>query len=677
MYYKHSEDEYTKYLKDYLNTETYRFYYSFTYDLSHSLQDNFFYSSKEKEDIKRKYEASDGPVFMWNEFIARSFETETDGLSRDKWIVRLIHGYYEEMSMDLFSNTISTHIISRRMAQNAGTRYNKRGLNSDGFVANYVETEQIVVNLTLFSSNKPLISSFVQVRGSVPLYWYQNSGYSFKPEINIRKDADDQYISSNKHFSDMMGLYGRNIFCMNLMKSREARKSNKEEILGQNYQELVEKLKKQDSHFGSIKYYHIDMKNSIKEDQDDFFNRALKMAEQLSRDYGLFMLNGFVETEGEVAIEYQNGMIRTNCVDCLDRTNFYQNLVSEIVFSKQLKSCLLMHEKESLDLNQKIVQTFQLIWKNTGDNIALQYGGSKAHQQKNRNATEVAYQSIKRYLSNAISDKNRQLQMSVFLGEYSPDAKIQDNKTYLPSEGIIEKYYSDKLFGKQQVDFSRKVHVPGSRSLSERSFIVPQKSLQVGLVEHEFKWILLMPKNFETRKNIISENTDKRIIQGLDRRDEEDFIDLLAEKAEKRKPVSRWEDAVDLGARLEEINQYNQNNLFNNFFTQFNPSECKPRKYEELKEEVYGSIWKDALGNMDYDTTGLSIVTQRLIRQYDLDNIIDHSDTGDEAPQKDEVEKERTILQPAEVLQQSNNLNEMRQILQHVPNAIKNKIKVY
>jgi synaptojanin len=45
-------------------------------------------------------------------------------------------------------------------------RFNVRGSNDDGFVANFVETEQVI-----FLDHE--VSSFVQTRGSVPLFWEQ------------------------------------------------------------------------------------------------------------------------------------------------------------------------------------------------------------------------------------------------------------------------------------------------------------------------------------------------------------------------------------------------------------------------------------------------------------------------------------------------------------------------
>lgn len=63
-------------------------------------------------------------------------------------------------------------LISRRNRYRAGTRYKRRGLDSTGAVANYVETELIIyVQGQLFS--------FVQVRGSIPVFWSQ-TGHRLK-----------------------------------------------------------------------------------------------------------------------------------------------------------------------------------------------------------------------------------------------------------------------------------------------------------------------------------------------------------------------------------------------------------------------------------------------------------------------------------------------------------------
>lgn len=58
-------------------------------------------------------------------------------------------------------------------------RYKRRGVDENGEVANYVETEQIVS----YQSHEV---SFVQVRGSVPVYWSQ-PGFKYRPPPKIDK----------------------------------------------------------------------------------------------------------------------------------------------------------------------------------------------------------------------------------------------------------------------------------------------------------------------------------------------------------------------------------------------------------------------------------------------------------------------------------------------------------
>jgi hypothetical protein len=53
-----------------------------------------------------------------------------------------------------------------------------RGADSEGNVANFVETEQIV-------THGDLRCSFVQVRGSIPIIWTQKPNLKYKPSIHI------------------------------------------------------------------------------------------------------------------------------------------------------------------------------------------------------------------------------------------------------------------------------------------------------------------------------------------------------------------------------------------------------------------------------------------------------------------------------------------------------------
>lgn len=74
-----------------------------------------------------------------------------------------------------------------------------------------METEQIVEYL----SDK---ISFVQIRGSIPLYWSQYPNIKYKPSLNI--DLTKEHLSAAvKHADALTKIYGRQIF-VNLVSER-------------------------------------------------------------------------------------------------------------------------------------------------------------------------------------------------------------------------------------------------------------------------------------------------------------------------------------------------------------------------------------------------------------------------------------------------------------------------
>lgn len=73
--------------------------------------------------------------------------------------------------------------------------YLKRGVNDHGRVANDVETEQIVLDEEA-GSCKGKMSSVVQMRGSIPLFWSQESSrFSPKPDIICEKNTNPHVIN--------------------------------------------------------------------------------------------------------------------------------------------------------------------------------------------------------------------------------------------------------------------------------------------------------------------------------------------------------------------------------------------------------------------------------------------------------------------------------------------------
>lgn len=101
-------------------------------------------------------------------------------------------------------------------------RFNVRGTNDDGHVANFVETEQI---LTTDSQ----ITSFLQTRGSVPLFWEQPGVQVGSHKVRLSRGCPSSPEAAcsalDKHLHLLRERYGRqaivNLLGTNMVGSKE------------------------------------------------------------------------------------------------------------------------------------------------------------------------------------------------------------------------------------------------------------------------------------------------------------------------------------------------------------------------------------------------------------------------------------------------------------------------
>lgn len=130
------------------------FYYSLDCDITNNLQ--------------RRGESPDDR-FYWNLNMLKDIIKLND----DNWVLPIIQGFVQVEQCVIGNECFTLALVSRRSRYRAGTRYKRRGVDEDGYCANYVETEQVL-------SLRQHQISFTQVRGSVPIYWSQ-PGYKYRP----------------------------------------------------------------------------------------------------------------------------------------------------------------------------------------------------------------------------------------------------------------------------------------------------------------------------------------------------------------------------------------------------------------------------------------------------------------------------------------------------------------
>lgn len=252
-------------------------------------------------------------------------------------------------------------LISRRSVKRAGLRYLRRGVDEDGNTANGVETEQILSDSIWTPSSK--IHSFVQIRGSIPIFFSQ-SPYSFKPVPQIHHSTETNYDAFKKHFDNITARYGA------VQVASLVEKHGNEAIVGGEYEKLMTLLNvsRATENEKSIGFEWFDFHSICKGMK--FENVSLLM-DILGKKLDSF--SDTVAVDGKL-VSKQNGVLRTNCMDCLDRTNVVQSAVAKRALEMQLKD-------EGLDITLQVDQTqqwFNTLWADNGDAISKQYASTAA-----------------------------------------------------------------------------------------------------------------------------------------------------------------------------------------------------------------------------------------------------------------------------------------------------------
>lgn len=204
------------------------FYFSYSYDLTHSLQYNTLVGEESGGVFPPP---SPEEMFEWNRYQAEEFRGLLGEMASAYWTIPIIHGCYQQRRVSLFGQLLDVILISRRSRHYAGTRYLKRGVSDRGKVANDVEMEQIF-------QVKDVLTSIVQVRGSIPTFWTQETSVTNpKPPIILPR-VDPSYSASVEHFADLIRRYSTPVLVLDLIKQQEKRK--REGIVGREYRNAVQ-----------------------------------------------------------------------------------------------------------------------------------------------------------------------------------------------------------------------------------------------------------------------------------------------------------------------------------------------------------------------------------------------------------------------------------------------------
>ncbi|XP_058267153.1 synaptojanin-1 isoform X3 [Hemibagrus wyckioides] len=321
--------------------------------------------------------------FFWNQSL--HLHLKHYGVNCDDWLLRLMCGGVEIRTIYAGHKQAKACVISRLSSERAGTRFNVRGTNDDGQVANFVETEQVI-----FLDDT--VSSFIQIRGSVPLFWEQPGIQVGSHRVKLSRGFEANAPAFERHFTALRRLYGKQLI-INLLGMKEG-----EHMLSKAFQSHL----KASEHANAVKMVNFDYHQMVKGGKTEKLLSVLKP--QISK----FLDEcGFFCYSAETGIEKcQAGTIRVNCLDCLDRTNSVQAFFSLEMLPNQLEA---MGLTEKPQLVARFQEVFRTMWSVNGDSISKIYAGTGALDGKAKGGKlKDGARSVTRTIQNNFFDSSKQ-----------------------------------------------------------------------------------------------------------------------------------------------------------------------------------------------------------------------------------------------------------------------------
>ncbi|KAI9172009.1 Inositol-1,4,5-trisphosphate 5-phosphatase 1 [Paramyrothecium foliicola] len=384
------------------------FYYSTVFDLTNRTQDRLINSNSFDID-------NFDDNYLWNSFMisplvqfrSRLRPHEREALDASRILTSAIRGF----------------LISRLSCRRAGTRFNSRGIDDDGNVANFVESE------TTFWSPAGTLFSYSQVRGSVPVFWEQAADLiPGRQKITVTRSPDGTQPAFDKHFEELEQTYGA-VHVINLLSES---KPGEVELSTLYHQGIKNSPLSRHGVAGStdhalLRETHYDFHAETKGPAGYEAARGIRRYIEDSSDGFAYYLAEETHDSAEdlhsgshtrmVVVLQQEGAFRTNCLDCLDRTNLIQTLISQMAVE-----AFLGHRGEFAASD--FWMRHSSLWADNGDSLSKIYAGTGAlktsftrHGKMSLSgAVADMRKSVQRIYHNNFIDPSRQITIDMLLG---------------------------------------------------------------------------------------------------------------------------------------------------------------------------------------------------------------------------------------------------------------------
>ncbi|CAO3627744.1 unnamed protein product [Cunninghamella blakesleeana] len=317
-------------------------------------------------------------------------------------------------------------IVSKLSCKRAGTRFNSRGIDDNGNVANFVETETVLCS-------DHTCYSFTQIRGSVPVFWEQQGVQLVNHKIQIARGPDATQPAVKRHFDELVNRY-QSVCAINLLSATPS--DNGEVLLSNAYLTAIQRL-----NMNTVSMIHFDLHAECRGGNYENLGILLNIIRNNSEadKYGFFL----TDSDDNHIIFKQQGIFRTNCMDCLDRTNVVQSEISRKMLQNYLDNLSngSNGKKDNFygasDIHirrwySNIMSAHANLWAENGDGLSKIYAGTGALKSAFTRTGKVtlinvlsdAAKSANRFYINHFQDKARQEIIDQLLGKLPGQKEI-------------------------------------------------------------------------------------------------------------------------------------------------------------------------------------------------------------------------------------------------------------
>lgn len=216
--------------------------------------------------------------FFWNRMLHIQFMRFDVDCSF--WLLKAMCGSVEIRTVYAGSRQARAAIISRLSCERAGTRFNVRGTNDEGHVANFVETEQAIYLDTE-------CSSYVQTRGSVPLFWEQPGVQVGSHKVKMSRGFESSISAFDLHMSMMKQRYGQQVI-VNLLGTSLIGSKEGEAMLSNEFQ----RHHKESRHANDVPHIVFDYHQECRGGNTSALSKLKSKLETCCSHFDLFHSNG-------------------------------------------------------------------------------------------------------------------------------------------------------------------------------------------------------------------------------------------------------------------------------------------------------------------------------------------------------------------------------------------------